>query len=136
MACILVVDDEHDVRLGLTQLLEEAGHDVVEAPDGAYVQIVALRDSPDVILLDVTMPKVTGFEALAKLKADARTADIPVIMVTAKGRPQDLHQARSLGALDYINKPWAKGEVVLRTEWALNKAARKKKVGSAPQRPN
>ena len=135
MARILVVDDEPDVRLGLTQLLEEAGHEIVQASDGAYVQAMALLDHPDVILLDVSMSRVSGFEALAMLKTDARTADIPVIMVTAKGRPQDLQQAKALGALDYINKPWAKGEVVLRTEWALKKAARNKSVPAAPRRP-
>ena len=123
------------MRLGLTQLLEEAGHDVTKVSDGIYVQSVALRDSPDVIQLDVTMPKVGGFGALAKLKADARTADIPVLMVTAKGRPQDLHQARSLGALDYIIKPWADGEVVLRTKWALEMAPQQESVRAAPQRP-
>ena len=83
MARVLVVDDEPDVRLGLTQLLEEAGHEVIEASDGAYVQSLALLDPPDAILLDVAMSKVSGFEALAMLKADARTAAIPVIMVTA-----------------------------------------------------
>ena len=67
-----------------------------------------LLDRPDLVLLDVNMPQVSGFEALALLKSDERTRDIPVIMVTGKGRPQDLHQARNLGALDYINKPWAK----------------------------
>ena len=135
MARILVVDDEPDVRQALKMLLERAGHEVLEASDGAYVQGLLLLDRPDLILMDVAMTQVSGFEALALVKADERTRDIPVIMVTVKGAPQDLQQARALGALDYINKPWAKGEVALRTEWALKETARQKKAGSAAQRP-
>ena len=124
MARVLVVDDEPDGRHGLAQLLEDAGYEVIQASDGAYVQSLVLLDPPDVILLDVAMPKVSGFEALAMLKTDARSAAIPVIMVTAKSRPEELHRARVLGAQDYINKPWVIDEVVLRIEWALKTAAR------------
>ena len=60
-----------------------------------------------------------GFDALATLKADTRTNPIPVIMVTAKGRPEDMAMARSLGAVEYITKPWADGDVELRVDWAL-----------------
>ena len=58
-------------------------------------------------------------DALATLKADTRTNPIPVIMVTAKGRPEDMAMARSLGAVEYITKPWADGDVELRVDWAL-----------------
>ena len=131
MARVLVVDDEPDVRLGLVQLLEKAGHEVTQASDGAYVQSLVLLNPPDLILLDIAMSQVSGFEALAMLRADARTAAIPVIMVTAKSRPEELQQARALGAQDYINKPWAKGEVALRVEWALKRAARQRSAGAA-----
>ena len=60
------------------------------------------------------------------LKADPRTKGIPVLMVTAKGHPTDLETARSLGALDYINKPWAHGEVELRVQWALTSVERQR----------
>ena len=76
------------------------------------------------MLPDVAMPRVDGFEALKRLKADDPTSDVPVIMVTAKGRPEDLAMARTLGARDYINKPWAEGEVEMRVDWALSAAAR------------
>ena len=131
MARILVVDDEPDLRQALKTLLERAGHEVLEASDGAYVQDLLLLDHPDLVLMDVAMTQVSGLEALALAKSDERTRDIPVIMVTVKGGPQELQQARALGALDYINKPWGKGEVVLRTEWALKKAARQRSA-SAP----
>lgn len=124
MARILVVDDSEDVRLALMTLLEDVGHDVLEAEDGSEVMAMVLSGSPELVLLDVAMPRVDGFEALKRLKADAATSDVPVIMVTAKGRPEDLAMARNLGARDYINKPWAEGEVEMRVDWALSARAR------------
>lgn len=124
MARILVVDDSEDVRLALMTLLEDVGHDVLEAEDGSEVMAMVLSGSPELVLLDVAMPRVDGFEALKRLKADAATSDVPVIMVTAKGRPEDLAMARNLGARDYINKPWAEGEVEMRVDWALSAASR------------
>ena len=119
MARILVVDDSPDVRLALATILEDAGHDVVESEDGDQVFDIAVSESPNLVLLDVMMPRVNGFDALATLKADTRTSPIPVIMVTAKGRPEDMAMARSLGAVEYITKPWADGDVELRVDWAL-----------------
>ncbi|HIF71489.1 MAG TPA: response regulator [Dehalococcoidia bacterium] len=119
MAQILVVDDSPDVRLALATILEDAGHDVVEAEDGDQVFDLAVKESLNLVLLDVMMPRVNGFDALATLKADTRTSPIPVIMVTAKGRPEDMAMARSLGAVEYITKPWADGDVELRVDWAL-----------------
>jgi CheY-like chemotaxis protein len=124
MARILVVDDSEDVRLALMTLLEDIGHQVFEAEDGSEVIAMVLSGSPDLVLLDVAMPRVDGFEALKRLKADDATSDVPVIMVTAKGRPEDLAMARNLGARDYINKPWAEGEVEMRVDWALSAASR------------
>ena len=124
MARILVVDDSEDVRLALMTLLEDVGHDILEAEDGSEVMAMVLSGSPELILLDVAMPRVDGFEALKRLKADSATSDVPVIMVTAKGRPEDLAMARNLGARDYINKPWAEGEVEMRVDWALSARVR------------
>jgi len=119
LARILVVDDSPDVRLALATILEDAGHEIVEAEDGDQVFDLAISENPDLVLLDVMMPRVNGFDALAALKADTRTNPIPVIMVTAKGRPEDMAMARSLGAVEYITKPWADGDVELRVDWAL-----------------
>ena len=119
MARILIVDDSSDVRLALATIFEDAGHDIVEAEDGDQVFDLAIAETPDLVLLDVMMPRVNGFDALATLKADTRTNPIPVIMVTAKGRPEDMAMARSLGAVEYITKPWADGDVELRVDWAL-----------------
>ena len=124
MARILVVDDSEDVRLALATILEDAGYEIFEASDGSQVPDMVAEHRPDLVLLDVAMPKVNGFETLRNMKADKATSDIPVLMVTAKGRPEDLSLARSVGARDFISKPWADGEVELRVGWVLESAAR------------
>jgi CheY-like chemotaxis protein len=124
---VLVVDDSADVRLLLGKTLKAAGYAVVEATDGDEVISAALSYEPDVILMDVGMPRMDGFKALALLKRDPRLRGIPVIIVTAKGHPDDLETARSLGAYDYVNKPWANGEVELRVQWAITAVERRRK---------
>ncbi|MBT3554914.1 MAG: response regulator [Chloroflexi bacterium] len=90
MARILVVDDSPDVRLALAAILEDPVHDIVEAEDGDQVFDLAVSESPNLVLLDVMMPQVNGFDSLATFKDHKRTSPIPVIMVTAKGRLEDI----------------------------------------------
>ena len=130
MARVLVVDDHEDIRLALTTLLESAGHDVSEAADGADALDAAMSDPPELILLDIGMKKIDGFETLMFLKADQQTRDIPVIMLTARGQPEDRHRARRLGAIDYIHKPWEPGEVEKRVGWALDAVRTSESVGA------
>jgi len=118
---ILVVDDNDGIRLALTLLLEDAGHEVTKGHDGSEAVQLAQITLPDLILLDVMMPVMDGFEALKNLKALPATRHIPVIMVTAKGGTDDLDRARNLGALDYISKPWLEGEVEASVAWALSR---------------
>ena len=126
MARILVVDDNSEIRRLLRKTLQNAGHEVVVANDGDEVQPATVANEPDVVLLDVAMPRMDGFTALTKLRQDQRTKHIPVIMVTAKGHPDDLDVARSLGAEDYVNKPWAPGEVELRVQWVIAAVERRR----------
>ena len=128
MQRILIVDDSADIRLLLGRTLKAAGYAVCEASDGEEVLAAILSYEPDLVLLDVAMPKVDGFKALAQIKKDSRTKNIPVVMVTAKGHPDDLDTARALGAVDYVNKPWSHGEVELRVQWALSAAERAKQA--------
>lgn len=123
MTKILIVDDSADIRLLLSRSLKALGYEVFQATDGSEVMAAVQSYEPDLVLLDVSMPKVDGFTALGKLKSDPRTKTIPVIMITAKGHPDDLDTARNLGALDYINKPWSNGEVELRVQWAVTARA-------------
>lgn len=129
MARILIVDDEPDVLAAMKASLEDSGYGVIQASDGGEVLGLATEHSPELIFLDLNMPRVDGFDALMNLKADARTKDIPVIVVSAKGRPEDRLRTRAMGATDYINKPWADGELGMRANLALMAAARKLATG-------
>lgn len=120
MARILVVDDEEDIREALTEILEDEGHDVFEAENGLEVMAMAVSARIDLILLDMAMPEMTGFAVMERLNNDPQTSSIPVIVVTGLGRPEHLDNARSLGTIDYINKPWADDEVQMRVGWAHN----------------
>ena len=104
---ILVVDDEADVLLLCRVNLEFEGYEVVEAGDGEAAMRKVAAERPDVILLDVMMPKMDGWQVLAALKADPETADIPVVMLTAKVQDQDQIRGWSGGAADYITKPFS-----------------------------
>lgn len=132
MTKILIVDDSADIRLLLSRSLRSLGYEVFQATDGSEVMAAVQSYEPDLVLLDVSMPKVDGFTALAQLKGDPRTLTVPVIMITAKGHPDDLDTARNLGAMDYINKPWTNGEVELRVQWAVT--ARKQQLAALERR--
>ncbi len=132
MTKILIVDDSADIRLLLSRSLKSLGYEVFQATDGSEVMAAVQSYEPDLVLLDVSMPKVDGFTALGQLKNDPRTKMIPVIMITAKGHPDDLDTARNLGALDYVNKPWSNGEVELRVQWAVT--ARQQQLAALEQR--
>ena len=120
MARILVVDDSPDVRLALATILEDAGYDVVEAENGDQVFDLAVKESPNLVLLDVMMPRVNGFDALATLKADTRTSPIPVIMVTTESERSRVITAIEAGVSDYLVLKQAKVEsrIVIRVRAA------------------
>ena len=124
MTKILVADDERDIRNLLVDDLSDAGYDVIVAQDGSAAFDKACDESPDIILLDVMMPVMDGFQVLQKLKDNSATRSIPVIMVTAKGQEHDQQKAMTIGAYDYITKPWDSDEVeskVIRAEATIRK---------------
>jgi CheY-like chemotaxis protein len=104
---VLVVDDEPDVLLLCRVNLEFEGYEVTEAADGEEAMERVREERPDVILLDVMMPKMDGWQVLTALKDDPETADIPVVMLTAKVQDQDQIRGWSSGAADYITKPFS-----------------------------
>ncbi len=116
---VLVVDDERPNRLYLQKLLSARGCDVSEASDGPTALEMIHHERPDLILADVVMPGMDGFELCGAVKELAATRDVPVIMVTAKGRIEDLKKGFDLGAMDYIRKPFDARELVLRVGNAL-----------------
>ncbi len=92
MTKILVVEDESDIRELLVDILCDCGYDVVEAADGAAALVLVNQERPDIILLDVMMPVMDGFQVLKHLKGDPTTRTTPVIMVSAKSQEQEVHQ--------------------------------------------
>lgn len=116
---VLVVDDERPNRLYLKKLLSSYGCVVSEATDGPSALAMIHRERPDLILADVVMPGMDGFEFCGAVKGLAATRDVPVIMVTAKGHIEDLKKGFDLGAMDYIRKPFDARELVLRVGNAL-----------------
>ena len=107
MQKILVVDDEQDIRDMLKKRLEQAGYSAVTASGGEEAISSAKSDKPDLILLDIAMPLMDGYQACEKLKADKDTKDIPVLFLTAKDlAPQSIYERyEKLGAAGYMPKP-------------------------------
>ncbi len=104
---VLVVDDEPDIRRVIAlSLAHFAGWQVVQAASGEEALALAGAEQPDVVLLDVTMPGMDGRQTLAALRADPRTANIPVVFATARVRPNDVDEWRTLGARGHIAKPF------------------------------
>ncbi|MBI1870092.1 MAG: response regulator [Chlamydiae bacterium] len=118
---ILIVDDELDYAFMVQGRLEHNGYDVFIAEDGEEALKKATREKPDVILLDILMPIMDGYTTLKKLKSQNETKDIPVIMFSAKGQPEDLAQAKTFRAFDYIIKPFDPPELLGKIEKAMKK---------------
>ena len=116
---ILITEDEPHLREVLRLQLEAAGYDVLEACDGQQAIEVAQRELPDLVLLDVMMPKMDGYEACRQLRGHFLTRSIPIIMLTAKTAPSDKEQGLAEGANDYVTKPWSVRELMLRVRNAL-----------------
>ena len=116
---VLIVDDQEPNRLLLKDLLEAQGHEVIEAADGAEALQQVTARMPDVVLLDVGMPGMDGFEVCRRLKADPSTASIPVLLVTALSQRDQRLLGIGAGANDYITKPVDKSDLSLRVRNAV-----------------
>lgn len=121
---ILTVDDEPDVRRLIEIKLKKAGFEVITAADGEEGVEKAKAEKPDLILMDVMMPKMDGFTAVQKIKSEMKPAPL-VMMLTAKGTEDDVMQGLVGGADDYITKPFAPRELIARVKVMLIKAGRK-----------
>jgi len=113
---ILVVDDEVYILHILDFSLGAEGFDVVTANNGEMAITKAKQEKPNLIVLDIMMPVLDGYETLKRLKADQDTKDIPVILLTAKGRDVDKRLGFEVGATDYIVKPFSPSRLIERIE--------------------
>jgi DNA-binding response OmpR family regulator len=121
MTSVLVVDDDPDVCDLVTYKLEQSGFEVRRASDGdAALREVAKR-IPDLVLLDIMMPGISGLEVLERLRSDQATAVIPVVMLTAKAQENDVERGFQLGADDYVVKPFSPRELVRRVTAVLSR---------------
>ncbi len=121
MSTVLLAEDDPDIRHLISTKLRRSGFDVIETVDGAEALAAARRDHPDLILLDVRMPRLSGFEVLRELRADPGTAALPILILTARTRAVDVELAYAAGATDYIIKPFSPRELVRRVEEALTR---------------
>ena len=112
MAKILIADDEKDIRDLITFTLKFAGYDVVAYSDGQEALEAVPREMPDLILLDVRMPRMTGYEACQHIKQDERIQHIPVVFLSAKGQEAEIQTGMNMGATEYLLKPFAPEELI------------------------
>ena len=119
---ILIVDDEAPIREMIAVALEMAGYECLEAGNSQEALAVIVDRKPDLLLLDWMLPGSTGIELARRLKRDELTADIPIIMLTAKGQEDNKIQGLEVGAHDYITKPFSPRELVARLKAVLRRA--------------
>ncbi|MEK7808180.1 MAG: response regulator, partial [Chloroflexota bacterium] len=124
MAKILIAEDERDIRELITFTLRYAGHEVTQAANGEEALTLAKQTIPELILMDVRMPKMTGYEACRHIKADDTLKNIPVVFLSAKGQETEIQTGLEVGATDYILKPFAPDQLIKRVSEIL--AANKK----------
>lgn len=121
MANILVAEDERDIRELINFTLSFAGHTITQAKNGEEAVELAQQIKPDLIMLDVRMPKMTGYEACRQLKTIDAVKAIPVVFLSAKGQEAEVKTGIDAGAIDYILKPFAPDELTQRLTEILQK---------------
>jgi CheY-like chemotaxis protein len=107
MAKILIAEDERDIRDLIAFTLKFAGYDIVTANNGEEAVTLTKQELPDLVITDVRMPKMTGYEACKQIKADPATRHIPVVFLSAKGQEAEVQTGLESGADEYLLKPFA-----------------------------
>jgi DNA-binding response OmpR family regulator len=122
MARIVIADDDADIRELVVFKLRHGGHEVVPVGDGAAAVEACREEKPDLVILDVMMPGMSGLEAARTLRSDDAMAGLPIIMLTARAQESDIEQGLDAGADDYIVKPFSPRELASRVDAVLSKA--------------
>lgn len=118
---VLVADDDQDILSLVALRLERSGYDVVAAGDGQQALTAALERGPDLAVLDVTMPKLDGYQVTERLRDDERTRHMPVILLTARVQESDIARGIEAGADDYVKKPFSTQELRDRVQAVLGR---------------
>ena len=121
MAKILIAEDEPDIRELVAFTLRYAGHEVVAGANGEEAVQLASQEMPDLILLDVRMPRMTGYDACRTMKASPHLKDIPVVFLSAKGQDAEIQTGLEAGAEEYLLKPFAPDQLAERVKAILAK---------------
>ena len=121
MAKILIAEDERDIRDLVAFTLRFAGYEVVTATNGEEAVALAPKENPDLILMDVRMPRMTGYDACRILKANPDMKDIPVVFLSAKGQESEIQTGLGVGAEEYLLKPFAPDQLTERVRAILAK---------------
>lgn len=121
MYTVLIAEDESDIRQLISFNLERESMDTLLAKDGVEAFEIAKEKEPDLIILDLMLPRMDGFTVFKELRLDSRTKDIPVIMLTAKAQLDDVIAGLEMGADDYLTKPFSPKELVLRVKALLRR---------------
>ena len=121
MAKILIAEDERDIRDLVAFTLRFAGHEVFAASNGEEAVDLAPKVNPDLILMDVRMPRMTGYEACKIMKTDPNLKDVPIVFLSAKGQESEIQQGLAAGAEEYLLKPFAPDQLTSRVKVILAK---------------
>ena len=121
MARILIAEDEPDIRELIAFTLRFAGHEVTTSANGEEALHQATEMIPDIVIMDVRMPKMTGYDACRAMKADVVLKDIPVVFLSAKGQDSEVQTGLDVGAEDYLLKPFAPSQLVEHVKTILAK---------------
>ncbi len=124
---ILIVEDEPSILSSLEFILRHAGWTTKSVTDGEAALLAVNAVAPRAVVLDVMLPKQSGFEVLKRLRMDSKTRDLPILILTAKGQQQDKRTAEGLGATDFVTKPYANTEVVEAVRHLLGEEPRNSK---------
>ncbi len=121
MPKILIAEDEPDIRELIAFTLRFAGFEVIATANGAEALEAAQKEVPDLIMMDVRMPKMTGYEACRAMKADPEIQHIPVVFLSAKGQESEIKEGLEAGAEEYFLKPFAPDQLIERVQSLLAK---------------
>ena len=116
---VLIADDEPNILISLEFLMKREGHDVLLARDGSEALAAIRRERPALVLLDVMMPGMTGFDVCQAVRADESLAGVKIVLLTAKGRDTDIAKGLALGATAYMTKPFSTTELAARVRELL-----------------